>query len=331
MTILSIQSGALVAQAASSGWQRFLDAVGGVWNYTLFRIGEQEVHLSQVVIAALILLVGAWAARKATELLRRRLERDRRVDATGAAAVEKILFYLLLVALFVWVFQVLNIPLTLFAFLGGAVAIGLGFGAQNIIANLISGVILMLERPIRIGDLVEVADHRGRIEEIRFRCTRIKTVDGIDVLVPNTVLLERNVINWTLSDKLLRTSVTVGVQYGSDTDLVAKLIERVVAGHGRILQRPEPTVVFDDFGESALIFKVYFWVEVHNLMEMQTIASDVRFRIDKLFREAGVVIAFPQRDVHLNTTGPIDVRLAPPEEATSGEEPPDRTHIPGPN
>jgi len=280
-----------------------------IWNYEVFQVGEHAIQVNQLILAALILFLGLLLSRLITRWLRIHLLMRVRLDPTAAATVEKLLFYLLLVMVLAIAFQSLHIPITVFAFVGGALAIGVGFGAQNIINNFISGLILMLERPVRIGDLVELQEHRGRIEEIRFRCTRVRRNDGVEVLVPNSALLEKEVINWTLSDKQIRTSIILGVIYGSPTDQVADLIRKAVEEHDRVLKYPAPTLVFDDFGDNSLVFEVFFWTEVAKMMDLRTIRSDIRFRIDQLFRDAGIVIAFPQRDVHLDAAKPIEVRL----------------------
>lgn len=282
-----------------------------VWRFELVKMAGASIEVGQIVAAAAVVLVGVWLSRRLTRAVRKRLLTRARLDVSASAAVEKILFYLLIALTILFAFQIVQIPITLFAFLGGALAIGLGFGAQNILANFISGLILMIERPIRLGDLVEVETHVGEVQEIRFRCTRIRRNDGIDVLVPNSALLDKNVINWTLSDKQIRTTVTVGVIYGSPTERVRELILKAVAEHSRVLADPEPIMEFEEFGDSALVFKIHFWTEVKAIMDLRTIPSDIRFRIDQLFREAGIVIAFPQRDMHLDTKLPLDVRLLP--------------------
>jgi small-conductance mechanosensitive channel len=176
-----------------------------------------------------------------------------------------------------------------------------------VINNLISGWILMSERPVRIGDFVEIDDNRGVVESIGNRSTRIRRVDGVHLLVPNSQMLERMVINWTLVDRRFRTSVRVGVAYGSDVRLVEKLLYQAVGEHNEVLPEPKPMVVFEDFGDNALVFEVLFWCQARAERELRMIRSDVRFRLDALCREHGVVIAFPQRDVHLYAKTPIEI------------------------
>jgi small-conductance mechanosensitive channel len=175
--------------------------------------------------------------------------------------------------------------------------------------NFISGLILMLERPVRARDVIEVDGNHGTIEKIGARSTQIRSTDGRHIVVPNSFFLESNVVNWTLSDDLIRTKVSVGVNYGSPTRLVEELIHRVVMEVDQVLKSPPPIIVFEEFGDNALIFETYFWVNARAPMEVRRVQSAVRFRIDDLFREHQLVISFPQRDVHLDSVKPLEVRL----------------------
>jgi len=192
------------------------------------------------------------------------------------------------------------VPLGAFAFVSGAVAIGVGFGAQNIINNFISGWILMWEKPIRIGDFLELGDVMGNVETINTRSTLIRRTDGVHMLIPNSHLLENTVVNWTLVDKLARGQVRVGVAYGSPVKLVADLISQAVNSHDFILKDPEPLVIFEDFGDSALIFDTFFWVSTVGERGLRVIKSEIRFKIEELFNQNDIVIAFPQRDIHID-------------------------------
>jgi small-conductance mechanosensitive channel len=197
--------------------------------------------------------------------------------------------------------DLLQVPLTAFAFISGAIAIGVGFGAQNIINNFISGWILMWERPIKIGDFLELGEVRGTVEAINIRSTRIRRLDGVYLLVPNSHLLENTVTNWTLTNRVVRTSVIVGIAYGSDVELATHLLEQVADEHDSVLKEPMRAVVFDDFGDSALIFELMVWVKiVADGRSLRAVRSDLRYHIDALFRQHDVVISFPQRDVHLD-------------------------------
>lgn len=203
----------------------------------------------------------------------------------------------------------MSIPLTVFAFFGGAIAIAVGFGAQHIINNFISGFILMLERPIRIGDLVELNGIYGHIRHVGARSTLLRTGENIDLLIPNSQLLENVVTNWTLTDERLRTSVTVGVVYGSPSDLVTELLLQAAIESKRVLETPKPIILFTDFGDNALSFEVHFWVKMRRIMDKRQVESEVRYSIDRLFRANNIVIAFPQRDIHFDSVRPIEIKM----------------------
>jgi len=279
------------------------------WEYPLIRLSSGvEVTVSQILLTALVIIAGLALIKLMQRVLGRQLSRAE-VDPNVAQTIQRVVFWALLVLLFITALGMLRIPVTALAFVSGAVAIGIGFGAQNIINNLISGWILMSERPVRIGDFVELdADNRGTVETIGNRSTRIRRFDGVHLLVPNSQMLERMVINWTLVDRKFRTSVRVGVMYGSPVRLVEKLLYQAAAQHVDTLDHPAPVVVFEDFGDNALIFDVFFWCEAHAERDLRTIRSDIRFRIDELCREHDIVIAFPQRDVHLYAKTPIEIR-----------------------
>ncbi len=267
----------------------------------LFTLFDITFTSGDLIAIPLIYVIGIWLFKKLAHIATYRLR------SSGASAdtihLFKRLFYIVAGAiLIVTTLDVMNVPLTAFAFLSGAVAIGVGFGAQNIINNFISGWILMWERPIRIGDFLEVDGARGSVETINTRSTRIRRVDGVHMLIPNSKLLENTVVNWTLIDNLTRTSVRVGVAYGSDCKLVARLIEQATQQQEDILTEPKPVVIFDDFGDNALMFETFFWVNATKERDLRVIRSQVRFTIDELFAEHDIVIAFPQRDVHLDGT-----------------------------
>ncbi len=280
-----------------------------IWNFELFSVKDHSVQINHVVVALVLLSIGLMISRWLTRLLYNYMRKHTSFDQNTVSFIQRITFYCLCVVIIISTLQMVQFPITMFAFLGGAIAIGVGFGAQNIFNNFISGMILMIERPVRIGDLIEVDIHLGRVEYIGARCTRIRRVDGIEILVPNSMLLENNITNRTFSDKKFRANVVVGVAYGSPTKQAADIIISIVRGHTEVLTEPEPEVFFIDFGDNALVFEVFFWVEVDRMMDIRRIQSEVRFSIDEEFRKAEIVIAYPQRDVHMDTLKPLDIRI----------------------
>ncbi|MCG2633404.1 MAG: mechanosensitive ion channel [Gammaproteobacteria bacterium] len=272
---------------------------------TEIKWGDVSLSLGELLLAPLIFLLGLVVVGRLAHHLRVRLNR-REIDADLVQLIVRAFNIAALIIVGLTALEVMNVPLTAFAFISGAVAIGIGFGAQNIINNFISGWILMWERPIRIGDFLEVADARGRVEAINARSTRIRRIDGVHMLIPNSQLLENTVVNWTLIDNLARSEVKVGVAYGSPVKQVAELFQRVMEGHPDVLAEPAPVVFFEDFGDSALLFGGYFWVNANTERDLRKIRSDLRFEIDEIFSDNQIVIAFPQRDVHLN--GALTIR-----------------------
>lgn len=299
------------------------DVAIALWGFELFAVEGTSITLGTVVIAFGLFLLGALLSRRTSRAIGGLLTRRLGVELGVSASLQGLLFYVLLATFLLLSLRVLNVPLTAFTVLGGGLAIGVGFGSQNIVNNFISGLVLMLERPIKVGDIVDVDGTFGRVQHIGARSTSIATFDNIHIIVPNSAFLEKNVVNWTHSDDVVRTHVEVGVAYGSPTRAVDRLIRRVLKEHGRILDKPASEVLFTEFGDSALVFRAYFWLRVPHMMDRRRVESDVRFRIDNLFREAGIVIAFPQRDVHLSVPEAMPVRLVqseePGDETESGE------------
>ena len=268
-------------------------------SFEILTLSGKAVTISDVLIIPTVLLIGYLITQLVASQIRRALG-ARKVSADVVHLITRVFYVVAIAIIVVTVLDLLEVPLTAFAFVSGAVAIGVGFGAQNIINNFISGWILMWERPIRIGDFLEVGDDKGTVEAINTRSTRIRRVDGVHMLIPNSALLENTVVNWTLVDDHMRSMVRVGVSYGSPVREVKRLIELAVDEHKDVLQTPARCVFFEDFGDNSLVFDVVYWVKATSERDIRRIRSDLRFRIDDLFAEAGITIAFPQRDLHID-------------------------------
>jgi small-conductance mechanosensitive channel len=312
--------------SALKGWARDL------WNFELFEVEDtamvdgREVKTSRGVTvgksigAFLVFVLGYWLAA----VLARRVERGlvhRGFDARRVRNYRRWVLILVAALLALFTLNIARIPLTVFAFFGGALAIGVGFGTQTIIRNFISGVILLAERRIQIGDIIEVDGVTGTVTAVDLRSSTVLGFDGVETSVPNASLLESRVTNWTQTDKRVRRAVKVGVAYGSSLREVADILEECAKRHGVVLNDPPPLVIFEDFGNDALMFALYFWVELRPTTSAMQVASDLRFMIAKRLDEAGIVIAFPQRDVHLDAATPLRVELTnavPPVRAAGG-------------
>lgn len=309
-------------------WAYALDAwyaAGGlarsIWDFELFTAEDTvEVEgrkvtstrsvtvgksVGAVVLLALGYLLVSWLVRRLERLLVARFK----AEPAAARIVRRWLQVILVLVLFVLALDLVKIPLTIFAFLGGALAIGFGFGAQVLIKNFISGIMLLVERPLKVGDIVQIGDIIGTVTNISIRSSTIRTADGIETLIPNSTFVESNVTNWTYSNPRVRRSVKVGVAYGSDTRRVAETLLGVAERHGQVLKDPAPRVIFEDFGSDALAFSLEYWLDYAKGADSRQIASDLRFMIDKALAEAGIGIPFPQRDVHLDAGGPLRIEV----------------------
>jgi small-conductance mechanosensitive channel len=188
-----------------------------------------------------------------------------------------------------------------FALLAGAFGVGIGFGLQNVVNNFISGLILIFERPIKVGDTVEVGILKGTVKRIGIRSSTIRTFDGAEVIVPNGTLIQSEVTNWTLSDQLRRIEVKVGVSYGSDPNQVLKILQKVANDHPGVLEYPAPMVLFQGFGESSLDFSLRVWTS--DFDNWLTFSSEITLQVHNVLKEANIEIPFPQRDLHLRSIG----------------------------
>ncbi|MGA8391772.1 MAG: mechanosensitive ion channel domain-containing protein [Burkholderiaceae bacterium] len=309
-------------ERAALFWSQATNLARTVWGFELFAVEDtvelqgQKVTISRGVsvgrsVGAVLLfifgyLIAAWLARRLERTLISRF-------GVGAAQARTVRRWALTVVAFLLLILTLNlakIPLTVFAFLGGALAIGVGFGTQTIIKNFISGLILLMERQVRVGDIVDIDGTTGTVAEVNLRSSTIKGFDGIAAIVPNSTLLEGKVTNWTMSDPKVRRIVRVGVAYGSPTDEVARRMMECAQRHGLVMKQPEPQVLFEDFADNNLVFALYFWIDVLAGTSGPMVMSDLRFMIEKSFAEGGISMAFPQRDVHLDTTRPLQVEVA---------------------
>ena len=291
-----------------------------LWNSELYLVeqtgyiaGEKVTTFRAVTLGKLfrlagVLIVGWFLLRLFSRLVRKLITKFSTVPSDAAATAGAWSFGIGLAILLIAALNWVHIPFSAFAFLGGTLAIGIGFGAQTLLKNFISGIMLRFERPFKVGDLVEVEEFMGRIKHIGLRASTIRDFDGVETLVPNSALVENRVNNWTLGDTALRSGINIGVAYGTSTREVARLLQAVAEKHGLVLERPEPEVRFEDFGDNSLKFSLLFWFDAAQT-QRDAIASDLRFMIDRALSEAGVIIAYPQRDIHFDDSRPLRVEF----------------------
>ncbi|MBU4333737.1 MAG: mechanosensitive ion channel, partial [Candidatus Omnitrophica bacterium] len=277
-------------------WFVFMD----IARFSFFKVGKIDFSLLLVIKIGSII----WALNFFSHIFNKFLDKNvypqTRLDEGMQYSISVFIKYTLVFIGIVIGLRILGVEMSTFNVLAGTIGIGIGIGLQEITKNFISGIILLVERPIKVGDWIDLEGLPGRVEAVKARGTVITTFDNISVVVPNSDFITKKVTNWSYNDKVIRCCIPVGVIYGSDVELVkTSLLE--VAAHGKgILSYPKPVVYFTEFGDNALIFKLYVWInEAHNRFEL---ISNIHFAINKLFRERGIVIAFPQRDIHLKTS-----------------------------
>ena len=288
-----------------------LDILPAFWNFALFSVDKNPITAGKILVGLTFLVGGYISIRILVSLFERKVLRRLDIEISKRYTIKILMFYFLISLLFLFTLYLVRVPLTVFTVVGGALALGVGFGAKNIMNNFISGIAIVIEHPIRVGDLIEIDKLIGVVEHIGFRATTIKSLDNINILIPNSFLLEHNILNWTLSDTVIRSQVKVGIQYGSDVEKAQKILLQIADDHEKILsynKNQKPVVIFEDFGDNSLVFNLIYWIAIERLIDIKMIASEIRFSINKSFEEAGIVIAFPQRDLHIKE--PVQVELA---------------------
>lgn len=287
------------------------DALRTAWNFELFSADDsvvvdgrrvdvsRSITIGKTLGVILLVVAGALLSRHALNGLYFMAGRYFSMSKPHAATLARWSHILVVSVLFFVALYLANIPLTVFAFLGGALAIGVGFGAQVLLKNMISGIMLLVERPLRVGDIVEVGAVRGTVTQINVRSSTVLTGDGIEILVPNSTFIENNVTNWTYSNAHVRRSVSVGTSYAVPPARVEAVLMRVVDSHPEVLKTPAPSVLLDDFGTDAMHFTLRYWINYTQDADSPKIASDIRFGIAQALGEAGIEIPFAQRVVHI--------------------------------
>ncbi|HND53137.1 MAG TPA: mechanosensitive ion channel [Pirellulaceae bacterium] len=267
---------------------RLQDSILGFWNYEIAAVDDRPITIGKVVGALTYLLLGVIFASIVSRIAGRRVLPRVGMDRGRSMAIQTITFYTLCAVGGLLALEFAHLPLTTFAFLGGAAAIGVGFGSQNILNNFISGLILLAEQPIRVGDVVELNGVYGTIEHIGARSTRVRTGSNFELIVPNSKLLENNVVNLTLSDNSIRTKITIGVAYGTPIADMKRLLEDAARGNERVLVEPAPAAMFTNFGERALEFELNFSVCIHSFGECRQIECAVREAVELALRNGDI-------------------------------------------
>jgi small-conductance mechanosensitive channel len=292
------------------GSQPLLEKIKGVLNFPLLPLGEVKITLWTLIYFLVLLLLLFYLTRKIRKLLVERVLVRTKLDIGAQQAIGSISRYVLLLVGLLIILQTVGINLTTLNVIAGAVGIGVGFGLQNIASNFISGLIILFERPIKVGDRIVVGDVEGDVIEIGARSTTVVTNNQIAIIVPNSMFISEPVVNWKYTDPRVRFEIPVGVAYGSDVRLVERLLLEVAKENPDVLQNPQPDVCFREFGDSSLNFVLRVWNQSHVHRKL-VLYSALNFAIYDKFKEHGVEIPFPQRDLHIRS-GAMQTDGVPP-------------------
>ena len=283
-------------------------SVQGFLDTRLFTIGTTEVTLSAIFMFLFILLVvvilSRLFARKFLERILIRLQIEEGTRYTFRRIIE--LAFILIGAIIA--FQSIGINLSGLAVIFGLLSVGIGFGLQNITSNFVAGLILLFERPIKVGDRVTVGDVEGDVMDINIRSTTVRSLNNIAIIVPNSEFVSSQVVNWSHGDRKIRLDIEVGVSYQSDLDTVLRSLKEVATENPEILRDPEPDVHLREFGDSSWNMKLRIWID--DPKRHPVVRSDINCAIVRKLRENGVEIPFPQRDLHLRSPLPTPLLVS---------------------
>jgi small-conductance mechanosensitive channel len=298
-------SGADWGERARLGWALLRDGASRAWNFEVLSVDQtievdgrktvvpRGVTVGKIIKAPLLLVLGLFLAVKFTGWGERWLQRRRGVDEGRARLLRRWALAFLIAACVLASLVIARIPLAAFAFIGGAVAIGIGFGMQALFKNLISGVLVLIERPFRLGDVIEVGGLQGTVVDIDLRTSVVRDGDGAETLIPNSTLMEHNVKNVTFRSRTHRQSLAVVVDGASDARAVGDAMRAAAARHGLLAEDPAPVVLLEDFADNGLRFALHYWIELAPGVDRRRIASDLRMMVLGAFEEAGIALAPP--------------------------------------
>jgi potassium efflux system protein len=305
-----------IAQRVTSFWK---DRLHSFWNIELYVIEDNPVTVRKVILAILIVVIGLLLIKFFTRSLQKKIAQRFDIEMNTASAIKRVVNYFFMLMIVLFALRTVNIPLTAFAFLGGALAVAIGLGSQNIFSNFLGGFVIVFQKPIKENDIIEIEGKTASVQEIGSRFTRLKTFDNIDILVPNNYFMNNIIVNWTNIDKTIRGKITVGVSYSSPVRTVEALLYQAMKENLKILTKPAPFVLFSDFRDSALIFNAFFWVDM-NYGFKGAVESELRYRVLELFQANNIEISYPQKDIHIDSLSPIELKIFEPEKREENQE-----------
>jgi len=283
--------------STTDGWAHLWWVVGSFLSYPIIPTQTRPITVTALIVVGLVVAVSFWVSHRAQGFLRRRVFPRLRLDPGLEFSIARFAHYAVLTLGLLLGLKTLQVDLTGLAVVAGILSVGIGFGLQNVASNFISGIILLIERPITVGDYVTVGDTKGIIRAINMRSTEIVTRDNVSIIVPNSEFVSGRVVNWSHGDPRLRLRVAVGVSYSSDVAQVSRVLLEVARTTPDVLADPPPEVQFTRFGESSLDFALEVWIA--DPRHEEPVTSSLHYAIRAAFLDNGVEIPFPQRDLNI--------------------------------
>ncbi|MGE5811175.1 MAG: mechanosensitive ion channel family protein [Ignavibacteria bacterium] len=280
--------------------KKFFIEIRQYFDFTVIKIGETELTLWTLVYLFFLLFLLIFITGKIRRWVIYKLLSKSKTDLGVRIAVGTIIRYIILVIGFVIALQTVGIDLSTLTILAGALGVGIGFGLQNITNNFVSGIIILFERPIKVGDRIEVGEIRGDVVRISMRSTEVVTNDNISIIVPNSEFISSTVINWSHIDRNVRLNFPIGVSYKSDPEQVRKTLLQVADENPGVLKEPKSDVLIDEFGENSIYFNLRVWTREY-INRPGVLKSQLYYEILKKFRQNNIEIPFPQRDIHIRS------------------------------
>lgn len=274
----------------------------------IFSVGKSTITLWTLSYLVLLLIILYYITTKLNKIIVYKLLAKSKVELGVRVAVGTIIRYTILTIGFIIIIQTVGINLSSLTILLGALGVGIGFGLQNITNNFVSGIIILFERPIKVGDRIELGKVTGDVTKISMRATTILTNDNISIIVPNSEFISSTVINWSHTDKTVRFSFPVSVSYREDPENVKSILLEIATANKDVLDEPAPAILFKEYGDSALIFNLNVWTNTYS-DKPSMLKSQLYFEIFKRFKETGVEIPFPQRDLYIKEMPSIEKLL----------------------
>ena len=291
-------------QAFWTGTKSFFNAIWGVIAQPLFKLGDAEISTGTMLYILFAFITLSYLSKRIRNLLVGGIFKRAGMDKGASVSIGNVTRFFLLVLGAIIIIQSAGINLSTLTVLFGALGVGIGFGLQTVTDNFISGIIILFEKPIKVGDRIELDDVSGNVTSISIRATTVQTNDNISIIVPNAEFISSRVINWSHNDRNIRFRIPVGVSYNEDPLVIEKLLLEVADENEHVLDDPKPNVFFDEFGDSSLNFLLGVWTKSHT-DRPAPFKSELYFAIFEKFREHNVEIPFPQRDLNIKT--PIEI------------------------